>query len=426
MINENSLRALAEARWQGVPEDGFVAPCYADYSFARLNPLLRHLVLGEGEMPMPADVLPGALPAPPVVVLVWVDALGWCFVAPRLGRDPFLRRAEAEGVISQISALFPSTTAVHFTALHTGLPPAQSGIYEWFQYEPRLRRMIAPLLFSFAGDAERGTLLQQGFAPDDLFPTDRLAARLHQAGAEAYFLNLKSIAASKLNQALMQPARSVSFSTLAEACVLAGECATRLRREGRPGLVFLYYPMVDGLAHEHGPDAPAVQAEVDATLWALERVLVPALAGQRVLLLITADHGVVDVQQTHYLNQLISEFSAWLETGADGRPLTPEGSPRDFFLRVRPQHLEEAQHRIAALLGERAVVMPVTPLIAQGYFGSQPSPQFLERVGSLVVLPRAGEAAYYYEKDRFEQRYRGHHGGLTAAEMRVPLITLLP
>ena len=42
----------------------------------------------------------------------------------------------------------------------------------------------------------------------------------------------------------------------------------------------------------------------------------------------------------------------------------------------------------------------------------------------LVVLPNAGESIWWYERGRFEQRFRGHHGGLTAEEMLVPFAAL--
>jgi hypothetical protein len=34
----------------------------------------------------------------------------------------------------------------------------------------------------------------------------------------------------------------------------------------------------------------------------------------------------------------------------------------------------------------------------------------------------AGEAVWWYEKDKFEQRFYGHHGGLTPQEMEIPLL----
>jgi hypothetical protein len=40
-----------------------------------------------------------------------------------------------------------------------------------------------------------------------------------------------------------------------------------------------------------------------------------------------------------------------------------------------------------------------------------------ERVGDLVLLPYAGESVYWREPGKFEQKFYGHHGGLTPLEM---------
>ena len=101
----------------------------------------------------------------------------------------------------------------------------------------------------------------------------------------------------------------------------------------------------------------------------------------------------------------------------------PAGSPRDLFLYVRDEMLDEAQDYLACRLAGRAVVYRTTDLIAAGFFGAAPvSETFLGRVGNLVVLPYRGEAVWWYEKDRFEQKYFGHHGGLTPQEMEIPLL----
>ena len=64
-------------------------------------------------------------------------------------------------------------------------------------------------------------------------------------------------------------------------------------------------------------------------------------------------------------------------------------------------------------------------LIDAGYFGSVPvSETFLGRVGNLVVLPYPENCVWWYEEDRFVQKYLGHHGGLTAREMEIPLALL--
>ncbi|HEY8107410.1 MAG TPA: hypothetical protein VIC70_01790, partial [Gaiellaceae bacterium] len=45
------------------------------------------------------------------------------------------------------------------------------------------------------------------------------------------------------------------------------------------------------------------------------------------------------------------------------------------------------------------------------------------RLANLVVLPAPGEAAYWLEPGRFEQRFLGQHGGLSANELEIPLVS---
>ena len=44
-------------------------------------------------------------------------------------------------------------------------------------------------------------------------------------------------------------------------------------------------------------------------------------------------------------------------------------------------------------------------------------------VANLVVLPAPGQAAYWLEPGRFEQTFLGQHGGLTANELEIPLVS---
>jgi len=73
----------------------------------------------------------------------------------------------------------------------------------------------------------------------------------------------------------------------------------------------------------------------------------------------------------------------------------------------------------------KADVLAVSELLELGVFGSEPSELLLSRLADVVVLPYRGESVWWYERDRFEQTYRGQHGGLTPEEMEIPLIALV-
>ena len=55
----------------------------------------------------------------------------------------------------------------------------------------------------------------------------------------------------------------------------------------------------------------------------------------------------------------------------------------------------------------------------------EPSAKLRSRLADVVCLPYPGEAVYWLEPGRFEQHFRGQHGGLTAAEMEIPLVALV-
>jgi hypothetical protein len=94
-----------------------------------------------------------------------------------------------------------------------------------------------------------------------------------------------------------------------------------------------------------------------------------------------------------------------------------------MFLHIKDEHLDEAQATLQDHLEGKAEVYRTTDLIAQWFFGTDhPSPVFLGRVGNLVILPYEHESVWWYESDRFDQHYFGHHGGLTRPEMETELL----
>jgi hypothetical protein len=110
------------------------------------------------------------------------------------------------------------------TCLNTGLEVGQSGVYEWFYYEPILDQMISPLLFSFAGDKEIGTLSKIGASPEDIYPRATFYQTLKKAGVSSSVFQQKHIATSPYSSVLFQGAEnhpyndfSSGLASLAEA-----------------------------------------------------------------------------------------------------------------------------------------------------------------------------------------------------------------
>ena len=342
------------------------------------------------------------------VGVVLLDAFGRRFLE-RHADHPFLRRLE----VTELSTQFPSTTTAHVTTMHTGRPVGEHGLYEWHVYEPSLYRLVTPLLFSFAGDGMRGTLLGQ-IDPDELFPTDSLYARLADAGIRSTVILPASIAGSAPNIALLRGTEVLPFTTARDSLAVAAEALA-----GGAAYAHVYLDEVDSLMHAVGTDDPAVDAVTRGILDDVHGATFPG----GTLVLLTADHGMspVDPERTIYVNELWPELAEHLETGADGKPLAPAGSCRDLFLHARDGEVEAVCAGLAERLDGVSDVVRVAELVEEGIF-AQPSPRLSARLANVAVLPRYGEGIYWHEPDRFVQRLHAQHGGLTPQEMEIPLV----
>lgn len=406
----------------------FIKPQYGGRCFADLPSTIQRLLTGAGRAALAPEIMAGLADRYDTVIFLFIDSFGWRFFEQAAPDYPALQRFLQHGRAEKITAQFPSTTAAHVTTIHSGLPAAISGVYEWFYYEPQVDAMIAPLLFSFAGDETRDTLTKTGIPASQLFPTRTIYQALAAAGVKSLAFQHVSIAATTFSKQLLAGAETRPFKTITQGLV---NLAQALAEQQGPAYFFFYYDEIDAICHRHGPAAVQTEAEIDTFLSVLERQFFRRLRKRRgrTLLMLTADHGQMGVnpRTTIYLNRR-PEFvglERFLKHNRQRYPLMPAGSPRDLFLAVHDERLDEAQAFLRARLAGRAEVHKTADLIAAGFFGPlPPAPVFLARVGNLVILPLAGEAVFWYEKDRFEQKYWGHHGGLSREEMEIPLLLI--
>ena len=404
----------------------FIKPAYGNACFSDIPAFVRATFGDSTPSPLHAAANVGQHRFRRVVTL-FVDAFGWRFFE-RFQDHPLLRRFANACSATKLTSQFPSTTSAHVTTLYTGLPVGQHGVYEWFYYEPQVDRMIAPLLFSYAGDADRESLQQAGVEGPAILPSGQVSRALAAQGVRSYLVQPREFFNSTYSAQMGASARMIPYLTLAEGLATITQT---LRNVTDPTWVVGYFGMFDALCHLYGPNAAQSDAELEAILTLIERWLVRDLLGKLddTLLMIIADHGQIETDPTRilYLDQTsaFARLRPLLRTNQRGEFLAPAGSCRDFFVHAQAEHLDEAQAVLTGIVRERAEVRRVDAMIEQGYFGPDGvSAQFQSRVGNLVVLPFAGESVYWLGDGRFKQKYYGHHGGLTPQEMEIPLLLL--
>ena len=360
------------------------------------------------------------------LLFFFIDGFGWRFYQ-EFKEHPFFVELAKQGDIEKIIAQFPSTTAAHVTTWHTGQPVGENGVFEWQYYEPKLDAIFAPLLFSYAGTIERDTAKSSGIPPSEFYPTKNIYSALSALGVDAHLFQHRDFCHSPYSDTVMDGAKRHAYKTLSEAMV---NLRILLDESQTPLYIGFYFGDIDSIMHQYGPSSPQARAEIETTLdTLLNRFLLPLSQDppEKTLFLLTADHGhmEVDPATTIYLNRepAFAGVERFLKSNQKGELLVPSGSPRDMFLYVKDELLDEAQIFLTSRLEGKADVLKTQDLIETGYFGPTISESFLSRVGNLIILPYRYQSVWWYVKDKFEQIHYGHHGGLTPEEMEIPLIS---
>jgi predicted AlkP superfamily pyrophosphatase or phosphodiesterase len=424
MLNATSLNAVNGSRFS----HQFVKPLYQSYCFANLPATIQYLLTGAGRSALPLDVF-GDLPTRyNKVVLLFVDAFGWRFFGQYADTSPLLKTFVQHGVVSKLTAQFPSTTLAHVTCINTGLNVAQSGMYEWNYYEPLVDAMITPLRFSYAGDPRPDTLKGCGVPPEAFYPGRTFHQTLQSLGVQSHVFLPAAYSHSTFSTLIFRGATSLSpFHSLEHA--LDQLTLHLTTKEESPAYYLLYYDKIDAAGHLAGPGSPDLAREIDYFFSTLQQRLyqkLRRLTGDT-LLLLTADHGQIEVSPhtTFYLNREIPGIESYLQTNRAGALRVPAGSARDFFLYIKEELLDEALDLLQRALAGRAQVYRTRELIEQNLFGSPtPSDAFLARVGNVVILPHAHETVWWFEPGRFGMHFQGHHGSLSPQELEIPLLLL--
>ena len=325
-----------------------------------------------------------------VVVLV-VDGLGDEALSARAGHARTLAGAGRR----RIATGCPTTTAAALTTLTTGTDPGVHGVVAYAALDPATDRVVNQL---------------RGFDADLPPGWQRSTTVFERATAEglaAFAVGPRHYATSGFTREVLRGARYVGARTIEDRLEAA---FSALRAAGR-GIAYCYVPELDVAAHREGwrsGEWTGLLERVDGA------VRDAALRGGETLL-VTADHGMVDVQPSAHV------ILDGLGLDDDVRHLA--GEPRLLHVHLRPGvDAAEAAARWTAALGGAAEVATRDEAVAAGRFGAV-VPEVLPRIGDLLVAARGG-AAFYATEDAPARGMVGQHGAWTPAERFVPLVRL--
>ncbi len=324
-------------------------------------------------------------------IVLLVDGLGTSSLTPRAGHARTL--ATRLGIDAPISSVFPTTTASALASLTTGTLAGQHGLVGYTALDDVHDRVVNQLT---GWDAEMTSDWQR---MPTLFETADAARFSSIAIGPARYRD------SGFTRAVLRGAEYRAAGTIEERLTRAQETLS-----GPPALVYVYAPELDSAAHAHGLESPhwvSALEELDAAVGRFIPRLSPSHG-----LLVTADHGVIDVP--HDAQRLVP-----IELLDGVRHVA--GEPRCLQLHLEAGESAEAHaERWRAHEGSRAWVATRGEAIEAGWFG-EVAPEVLPRIGDVLVAARK-RIAYYVDRDDTGRKMIGQHGSLSPDELTIPLL----
>jgi predicted AlkP superfamily pyrophosphatase or phosphodiesterase len=299
------------------------------------------------------------------------------------------------GTLTPITATVPSSTPISLASLACGLPPGEHGIIGFTVRVPDTGDLVTHIRWEGPPDPET-------WQPE---PTC-----FEQAAADGVVCTIVSNGAFRdtgLTRAIYRGADWLP--AIAPREVAEGTLAALAR--GDRSLVYAYLPDVDTAGHFHGIGSPEWLEAVAEVAEAIDGILT-GLPNDAALL-VTADHGMVNVTDRLHVDKRPDLRHGVDAIGGDGRMR---------YLYAAPGAVEEVRQAWTAAVGGRAEVIGRDEAIDRGWFGPKVTARSRERIGDLVVACRDTFVVVGVEGEPpHVARLIGQHGGLTAAEMSVPL-----
>ncbi|MDH3469923.1 MAG: alkaline phosphatase family protein [Acidimicrobiia bacterium] len=355
-------------------------PDYSGGSLVNLIAELETRLIGSAPSPRLHSELSNAIPEGETYVFVLFDGLG----SSQLAHANATRLAVSS--VATIDACFPTTTTVSMASVATGLPPSQHGLIAYQLWLPEVAEVVNTLKWTTLW-GDHLDIDHEGF-----LPAPALAERLAASGVESMTVQPGNFDGTPLSKVLYRGNRfEAAFSE--EQIVDA-----TLALAAEPGrLVFAYVPHIDVAAHVWGQDSDDYGTALSfaSDIWEkISRQLPPG-----VVMVGTADHGHVDVPPENQI-RIPDELH-------EGRILY--GDSRAMFVKGD-----------GAILAEALPATWVDIADLAEWWGPGPfHVGFEQRLPDGVLFADPGHLLLHRHSDT---RLIGHHGGITDAELKIPLL----
>ncbi|GAK60539.1 type I phosphodiesterase/nucleotide pyrophosphatase [Candidatus Vecturithrix granuli] len=354
----------------------------------------------------PLELLPPSeLESVKNVILFVIDGFGYNYLLHQTPDTFFHKHLQGK-----ITSVFPSTTASGITTFLTGLAPQQHAVTGWFMHLKEIGSVAVSLRFQ--PRCCEASLRKDGVSPETVFGNANIYQQIQR---QSYSFHHREIAGSDYNTRINQCPQKLSFTTM-NGCLRQLKQTMIANHEKK--FLYAYWGNFDELCHEHGTRSQQVNAHYQELVKKFT-AFAQAIRGTDTLLLITADHGLIDTAPGKIIEMKMHP------TLRETLILPLCGEPRVAYCYVRPSKTQQFERYIQQHFRGMCDLYRSEELIERKYFGLfAPDSRLHDRIGDYVLIMRDNYIIKDFLLGEEEKMHLANHGGLSAEEMFIPLIVV--
>jgi predicted AlkP superfamily pyrophosphatase or phosphodiesterase len=328
------------------------------------------------------------------VCVVLVDGLGSENLRAAGGHAPFLNASLKNS--TSINTVFPSTTASAITSFGVGSAPSAHGILGYSVFD-RSSQQARNLLTGW----------DESFLPSDIQKLKSVTQLALENNVQSYTVGPGEYEKTGFTQLNMSAATYVAAKTFDERI----EAVKTIWLSKQASLTYLYFPELDSIAHSHGVASTEWLTKLEDLDAAIKTLAMNLAEGCG--LVVTADHGIVDVPR---------EKQIFLDELELPHLLSVTGDPRNSFLYFEAgADIPAIKALLAELLSDRVIVASVADLKTKGWLASEVANS--EFLPDLYLISTGNHACYHRSFCKPQSlRMVGQHGSISQTELSVPLL----
>jgi len=318
-------------------------------------------------------------------------------------------------LVSPITSVFPSTTSAAITSIITGKTPWEHGAIGWTLYFKEFAKNI-----DFLPNWDSITSKTQDpneYNITDLVGADNIFNKVAKVNSkvEQFYLTHEDLSTSYNVVLNSGPSKILPYKNVTELFKTLVELLSQ--PTGNKKFIYVYSSSPDKLEHQYGVYSDEVKSFVIRINKELQS-LSTKLEGSDSTILITADHGLIDMKNYYYTNEDTELFDCMI------LPTFPE--PRFISFFVKKHKIDKFENIIEKykkdfLFFEREEFIKLG-LLGKGKMHSKID-DFLGDYLAIAISDSAMKSIYM-QNGKWKKEFEAHHAGITEGEMQVPLIKI--